>query len=290
MSRFFLAGLVVVVLCVPTATRGDSFDHYTNAILAKVLKAPGTQQVKQVTPQQMVEHARVLPGVSGCLLVVRTNDNRLAKLLVQPARQRIDDKTTLPILLIERFTTYREGEERTLHAQGKNVRLFQGVRFNVDMGQVVPENVPADLRLVADGDSVHVEPIGKAELYLVTKHLAEATPQKPKKLEIGAAFEPRYFNGKYKLYDDGRRSGTLQLQVADNGDVDGVYYSDKDGQKYEVSGKIGKPNHMIQFKITFPRTFQVFEGFLFTGDGKAITGSSKLQERETGFYALRLDE
>ena len=58
----------------------------------------------------------------------------------------------------------------------------------------------------------------------------------------------------------------------------------------EVTGKIGKPNHAIQFKITFPRTVQIFEGFLFTGDGKAITGSSKLQERETGFYALRLEQ
>ena len=66
--------------------------------------------------------------------------------------------------------------------------------------------------------------------------------------------------------------------------------ADSDGQKYEVTGKIGKPNHSIQFKITFPRTVQIFEGFLFTGDGKAITGSSKLQERETGFYALRVEE
>jgi len=289
MGRWLLTLLGFAVVSV-VPVRADAFDHYTNVILAKVPKSAGTQQVKQVTPQQMVENARVLPGVSGCLLVVRTNDNRFGKLLVQPARQKIDDKTSLPILLIERFVTYREGEERTIHAQGQNVRLFSGVRFNLDMGQVVPDNVPADLRLVVDGDSVHVEPIGKAELYLVTKHLPEATPKKPAKLEIGAAFEPRYFNGKYKLYDDGRRSRILQLQVADNGDVDGSYYSDKDGQKYEVTGKIGKPNHSIQFKITFPRTVQIFEGFLFTGDGKAITGSSKLQERETGFYALRLEQ
>src|SRR5262245_9950193 len=289
MMRFALC-LVGLLLLLPDSMRADSFDHYTNPLLAKLPKHAGTQQVKQGTAQQIVEHSRVLPGVSGCFVVVRTNDNRLSKLLVQAARQKVDDKTSVPILLVERFVTYREGEERTVHAHGQNVRLFQGMRLNLDMGQAVPESVPGDLRLVVNGDNVHIEQVGNAELYLVTKHLAEATPKKPAKLEIGAVFEPRYFNGKYKLYDDGRRSGTLHLKVLDNGDVDGSYYSDKDGQKYEVTGKIGKPNHMIQFKITFPRTFQIFEGFLFTGDGKAITGSSKLQERETGFYAVRLDE
>ena len=63
MSRFLLCGLVAAALCIPSPTRGDSFDHYTNVILTKVPKSAGTQQVKQLTPQQMVENARVLPGV-----------------------------------------------------------------------------------------------------------------------------------------------------------------------------------------------------------------------------------
>ena len=83
MPRLLLCCLLVLMLWTPAPTRGDSFDHYTNVILAKVPKSAGAQQVKQVAPQQMVENGRVLPGVSGCLLVVRTNDNRLGKLLVQ---------------------------------------------------------------------------------------------------------------------------------------------------------------------------------------------------------------
>ena len=66
-------------------------------------------------------------------------------------------------------------------------------------------------------------------MYLVKKHLPEATPKKGVKLIVGEKFEPRYFNGAYKLYDDGRRSGTLHLKVGDNNFVTGYYYSDKDG-------------------------------------------------------------
>ena len=44
------------------------------------------------------------------------------------------------------------------------------------------------------------------------------------------------------LHSDGRRSGKLQLKLAANGkEIEGWYYSDKDGAKYEVSGTIGSP-------------------------------------------------
>lgn len=278
---------LLVLSVAATSARADSFDNYTNVVLAKVPESKNAQKVKQVTPDQMVEHSRVLPGLTACFLVVKTNDGRYAKLLVQAARQKLTADESLPILLIERFVTYRDGDEKTIHAQGQNVRVFDGFRFHLDLGQVVPDKLGGDLRLVADGDKIYVEPLGKAELYLVTKHLPEANPKKTTKMVVGAAWEPRYFSGAYKLYDDGRRSGELQIKVDDKGDVTGYFYSDKDGQKYEIDGKVGVPNHAIQFKITFPRTIQFFQGFAFTGDGRAITGSSRLQERDTGFYALR---
>jgi hypothetical protein len=141
------------------------------------------------------------------------------------------------------------------------------------------------------GDEFYVEPVGKAEMYLVTKHLAETNPTKTPKLVVGEKFETRYFNGVFKLYDDGRRTGDLHLIVAEDGDVSGHYYSDKDGQKYEVVGKAGgNPTHSIQFRITYPRTFQSFSGLMFTGDGRVITGASRLQERETAFYAVRVED
>ncbi len=133
-------------------------------------------------------------------------------------------------------------------------------------------------------------PLGKARLFLVVKPLADVVPKKGAKLVVGEKFEPRWFNGTYRLHDDGRRSGKLTLKVEEDGTVSGHYYSDKDGSKYEVHGRVLTPKHSVQFTVKFPRSEQTFTGFLFTGDGQVLTGSSRLQEREAGFYAVRTEE
>jgi hypothetical protein len=284
------SALVCLFLILPAAARADVFDYYTNPVLNKVLGAEGTQEFKELPQRLLFQHDRVLPKVPGAFLVVKTNQGRNAKLLVQVARQRIDEEHVLPMLLIERYVTFREGEERTVEAAGKNLSLFPGFRLGLDLGQVVPAELGGDLRFVVDGDKTYLQALGKAKLYLVTKSLPDVVPKKGPKLVVGDAFEPRYFNGTYKLYDDGRRSGTLNLKVDEEGAVSGAYYSDKDGQKYEVRGRVGMPQHAIQFTIKFPRSEQTFQGFLFTGDGQYLTGSSRLAEREAGFYARRVEE
>ena len=279
-----------ILAAVPGSLRADAFDHYTNPILVKVPTAAGVKELKQLTPALIADNDRVLPGVTSAFVVVRTNDNRFAKLLVQPARQKVDADRQVPILMIDRFVTYKEGDERTVQASGHNVYLFPGFRFQLDIGQVVPEELGGDLRFVNDGGKAYLEPLGKAKLYLLTKPLPEATPKKTAKLVVGETFEPRYFNGSFKLHDDGRRSGTLTLKVGEANAVTGSYYSDKDGQKYDVKGKVLTPNYAIQFTVKFPRTEQQFQGFMFTADGKAIAGISRMQEREAGFYALRVED
>jgi hypothetical protein len=288
--RRFLPLAALLLLAAPAVARADAFDHYINDVLVKVPDAPGVKAIKQLTPALLADHGEVLPGIQGAFLVVKTNENRFSKLLVQAARQKLKDNASVPILLIERFVTYREGEERTVQVAGKNVRLFDGFQFNLDLGQVVPAAVGGDIRFVAAEGKTYAEPVGKAEFYLVTKPLAAATPKKTAKLEVGAKFEPRYFNGVYQLHDDGRRTGKLHLTVNDKNEVSGWYYSGKDGKKYEVGGKIGSVPHAVQFTVTFPRTMQAFYGMMFTGDGRVITGTSILQERETGFYAVRVEE
>lgn len=107
---------------------------------------------------------------------------------------------------------------------------------------------------------------------------------------VGAVFEPKYFNGTFKLYDDGRRVGKLVLTVDKDGAIGGSYYADKDGAKYEVTGKVGEPNYSVKFKVQWPRTVQEFQGWMFTADAQAICGVSRMQERESGFYAVRIDQ
>ncbi len=281
---------ILILLSSAPLVRADAFERYTNPILAKVPAAEGVKEPKQLTRALIADNDGVLKDNSGAFVMVQTNEGRFSKLLVRTARQKVDATSSVPIALLDRYVTYREGQERTVHASGQNVILFDGFHFSLDIGQVVPADLGGDLHFVAQEGKIYLEPLGKAKLYLVTKPLPEAAPKKTSKLVIGETFDTRYFNGTYKLSDDGRRSGKLTLQVDDEGEVTGAYYSDKDGQKYEVKGRIGTPKHAIQFTIKFPRTQQVFQGWLFTGDAKAITGSSRLQDREAGFYALRIDE
>jgi hypothetical protein len=292
--RAWLAVACLAVLA--AAVQGDAFDNYTNPVLAKVPDAKGVKELKKLTAEQILDAGGVVPGTQAALLMVQTNDGCFSKLLVQSARKRLNDenKTLVPVVLIERFVAYRAGSERTVTASGQNVILFDGFRFSVDMGQVVPEKVGGDLRLVVqekDGkEEVFLEALGKAKLYLLTQAMPEAAPKKGAKFVMGDTFETKYFNGKFKLYDDGRRSGTLELKVKEDNEVTGAFYSDKDGQKYDVVGKIGPAKHAIQFVVKLPRTDQTFQGWLFTGNGLALSGYSKLQDREAGFYATRIEE
>lgn len=297
MYRFSSLLATVLFLANLPSLWADAFDHYTNAILEKVKPdTDGVKEVKQLTPEMILENNRALPDSTSALLVVQTNEGRMSKVLVQAARKRLNDenKTLVSILLIERFVTYKPATERAVQASGQNVFLFDGFLFSLDLGQVVPANLTPDLRFVAretDKESlIYLEPVGKARLFLLTKALPEATPKKTTKFVMGEVFEPKYFTGKYKLYDDGRRSGVLQLEVDDEGNVAGHYFSDKDGERYKVVGKVGQPKHSIIFTVKFPRTEQTFNGWLFTGNGLALTGSSKMQDREAGFYAQRLED
>jgi hypothetical protein len=282
---FLLAALLPTAF--PFEALADPFDNYINTVLAKVPSAAGVKEVRQLTPTLIADNDRVLPRTTGALIVVKTNEGRYCKLLVQDARQKTSPTASVPILLIERYVTYKEGEEQAIQVRGRNVRLFSDFQINLDIGQIVPASVGGDLRFVSAGDKTYAEPVGKAKLYLLTKPLAAATPKKTTRPEIGSTFEARFFTGTYKLQDDGRRSGILHLKVGVKNKVTGKYYSAKDGKKYEVVGKVGSPAHAIEFTIIYPRTRQEFHGWMFTGDGKAIAGFSRLQERDTGFYALR---
>lgn len=277
---------LVIVLLVAAGARADVFDAYVNPTLTKAVASKNVAEVKQLTSAQILEHDRVLPGTASAFLIVRTNGDRLAKLLVQSGKQRVGEKA-VPIVSIERFVTYKEGEEQTILAKGASQSLYPGFRFSLDLGQVVPEEVGGDLRFVVEKDRVYAEPVGKAKLYLVTKHDPALEPKKAGKFVMGKAVEAKHFSGTFRLHDDGRRSGRLVLAVADDKTVSGSYYSDKDGQKYEVTGKVGLAAHAIEFTVRYPRTEQVFKGLLFTGDGKAMAGTSKMIDREAAFYATR---
>ena len=286
----FLSVFTALILINPA--RADHFEHYINPILDRAIQdGKHVKEHKELTAHQIAESGEVLADTSATFLIVRTNEDRWAKLLVQQARQRVGKDKQVPMLLIDKYVTFKEATERTVKAKGENIHIYPGMRLNLDLGQFVPEGLGGDILVeTTDRGEFKVKPLGSAKLFVLAKPFPDVVPKKAAKLVVGATFEMRYFNGEYKLYDDGRRSGKLKLEVNESGEVTGAFYSDRDGAKYEVFGKAGEPQHQIRFTIKFPQVEQSFTGFLFTGNGKAIAGTTKLQNREAGFFAERIEE
>jgi hypothetical protein len=291
MCRFGIS-LITSLLGVTCLSAGQ-FDQIDQLMLQSAIEKGQAKEIKDLTGAVLAEKSGALSDTpAASLLVVLSNDRRLCKLLVQPARQRIGMDLQVPTLLIDKFITFREGTDRALRASGSSLNIYPSMRFMADLGQVVPEKLGGDLlveELASDPFGFIIKPLKEAKMYVIEKSILPVTPKKEAKKNFGDPFESHYFTGTYKLQDDGRRSGTLTLGVSETGEVSGSFYSDRDGQKYDVKGKIGTPRHSINFRIKFPATEQEFTGMMFTGNGKLIAGTSKLAERESAFVAERTE-
>src|SRR5207249_671810 len=109
MIRCLTVPVLFALLLAAAPARADAFDNYTNAILKKVAEADGAKQIKQLTPVVMAEHDQVLPKTDAAFLVLQTNDNHFSKLLVRSGYRKLDAEHRIPMLIIERFVTYKEG-------------------------------------------------------------------------------------------------------------------------------------------------------------------------------------
>src|SRR5262245_36969874 len=83
-SRLLLA--VASALLIAAAVRADAYDHYINPVLARV--PDGHKELAELSADAIFDNSEVLPGVKGALVVVSTNDDHWAKLLVTVAGQK----------------------------------------------------------------------------------------------------------------------------------------------------------------------------------------------------------
>ena len=281
---------VLLLASSPAIVSADTFDRYTNSILAKVPGATGVLEVKKLTPELATQYGgKLVPDNGGVLVMVKTNGGFFSKMLVQFARQKTGGKT-VPVVLLERVTTYRLGQERAILASTPLVHLYRDFIFQLDLAQVVPADLGGDLRFFMQGEEGVLETVGAAQMYVVTQPIAGTESKRPTKPLMGEAFEPEHLAGTYRLFDDGRRTARLTLKVNPDGTLGGDYTSEKTGQKYEVTGKLSQEKHRFEFSVKFPQSVQAFQAWAFTKDASAICGWTKLQEREFGFYALRMTE
>lgn len=279
---------MLMLLLNSSVIHADTFDRYTNPILSQAAESPLVKPIAKLLPAMVAQHNDLFQETGGVLLIIKTNQGTNAKVLAQFARQRSGDKQ-VPMVLLERATCYKPGQERALQATAPLIHLYDGFQFQFDLGQVVPSAIGGDIRFVDSPEGGTLEAVGNAKLYLVTKHLPGTEAKKPAgRTVLGEAFDPAAINGTFQLFDDGRRTATLELKVEAEGVLSGGYTSEQSGRKYEVTGKITPTmKHQIVFTVKFPNSTQEFTGYVFTKDARALAGVTRLQGQEFGFYAVR---
>jgi hypothetical protein len=191
-------------------------------------------------------------------------------------------------LVIERFDTFDGATATSNLARGKDLSLFDGFRFDLDTGQVVPDGHGADLQFFANnGSEPYLVPLDGTKLYtLVESPLPKNVDLRQP--SVGRTVVPADFQGRFRLYANGRTSGWLELSVDDSNQVKGHFESDQSGSFFRVTGHFS-PEDMqkVLFAIEFPRVRQEFEGRLFTEGKGAIAGTTTFLDRSFGFFAVR---
>ncbi|GAB4151556.1 MAG: hypothetical protein Tsb009_27000 [Planctomycetaceae bacterium] len=260
----------------------DVFELHTSRWLRK-----GIEKQKPLSQISLKEAGRLKslsPDLSSHCLVIKTNDGNLTKALVAWGFRRGPEKL-IPVLLIERYVTYRGENGNVSVATGKDVMLFAGFAFNFDIGQVVPEGQGGDVRFT---EKSVIEPIGKAQLFGINGSQLPA----PKKGATGNPLDhdgvlPRDFAGIWNISVDGRWEGTMRLTVERNGRVTGTYTSKNSKSTYKVTGRVAALPHNLKLRIMLDNTTQTVDAFLYTESKSKMTGTATLAGRKFGFHATR---
>lgn len=275
------ATFAALVASVFPAFAADAFDRHTSEHLKRAIA--DARPAERLTLEDANKLKPIGRNLSACI-VVRTNDGNLAKALVAWGFRR-GDGDPVPVLLIERFVTYRGDRGDVTAAAGKDVMLFAGFAFNFDIGQVVPDGQGGDVRMT--GESVLV-PLGEAQIFGLDG------PQLPA-AENGAAHDPgahegvlpQDFSGSWAVDFDGRWRGEWLLEVDTEGNARGTYTSEETKSAYPVTGRVASPPHRIRLTIHLENAQQTVEGYLWTTDKSRMSGRATLEGRDFGVIAIR---
>lgn len=280
--RYFSLAILVTLSVSASTFAADAFDRHTSKWLAKGIAKQ--QPRKSLSLEQAGELKTIDAGIGSPCIVVKTNDGNLTKALLAWGYRRGKGNKLIPVLLIERYVTYRANRGDTAAAAGKDVMLFAGFTFNFDIGQVVPAGQGGDIRLT---DKATIEPVGKAELFGLNG------PQLPKsekgdKPTAGNRVASRDYAGTWKVTVDGRWSGEMQLSLEHNSKLRGKYTSKESKSTYDVTGRIAQLRHHVKLAIQLDNATQSIDAFLFTHDKSTMAGYATLAGRKFGFLATRV--
>ena len=285
--RLLLAVSAAVVLSSQSQTvRADAFDDHTAYWLRKGTE--GTTAFENLAMRDALRLKPISPRITSPCLVVRTDEDNWAKAIVTWGfRKGKEDR--IPVIVIERFVTYRGDRENLTSAKGENVMLFPGFGFNFDIGQIVPvgSGQGEDVIAIEQGD---LKPAEGVKLHGLN---GPATPpredQKYPHPNEHPGVLPTDFAGKWEVHIDGRWAGRWELDVEER-QIFGRFVSDETESVYEIAGKILALPHNAKLNIELANAAQTVDAFLWTKDKAAMAGTVMMADRRIGFYALRIKE
>ena len=282
--RFSLACTLACAF-VTSASAADVFERH-QARLVKRLAEEG-EGLKQLEMQEASKLKPLAATIGSPCLVARTDDGGYAKLLVAwGLKKGKTSEKPIPVLLIERYVTYRGDRLDLTSATGKDVMLFPGFGFNLDIGQVVPVGQGEDIVFTAEG-----ELIPAANTKLVALNGSQLPPAEKATRNDPSAHEgvlAEDFSGTWKLNADGRWLGEMELKVTEGGRATGSFISEESKNSYEVSGQTGGTPHNLKLEVFLANTQLSVDGYLWTKDKSQMAGTVTMTGRKFGFVATRV--
>ena len=287
-------GCVVLVIPFVLSSVGnpavaDQYERLETARLESLARGESATKHASLTLREIEALPNAFSDSRSTLLVIKTDQGNVAKLLVTPALRKLAGRENdlEPVLLIEQLQTFETGKSGSRIAKTSGLILFDGFRLDLDLGQAVPADHGEDLSFEAlkAMDGV-LKTTGKAGLWTVDQpRAAEKSGEGPSK---GRAVLATDFAGRYQLEADGRFKGLFELTVADDRQVTGQFRSEPNGTYYPVKGQVSSEvPHKITFTIHYPRVEQEFEGYLATEGKSSIAGTFEMEGRTFGFHAKR---
>ena len=280
-QRILVVGLVVLGSSVTSA--GDLFDRHSLTELKRAAKE--SQPLVELTPAAAAKWQPLSAKIGAPCLIVQTNDGHWSKALLTWGQRKVKGREQpLPVLVLERFVTYRGDREGQTTASGKEVMLFAGHSFSFDIGQVVPNGSGADIEFTEAG---LVKPVGDAKLFgLNGSQLPAADAAKPNPNDHDGVL-PRDFAGTWKVSIDGRWTGVWEINVDEQRTVLGKFVSDDTKSRYELYGKVSNVPHQAKLEIDLANSQISVDAFLFTTDKGTMAGVATMASRKFAFVATR---
>ncbi len=273
----------------PANCRGGEFDRLDGERLAAIARGGDVEHRRTLTLKDLDLLPVALKDTRSTFLIVKTGRGNYARMLVSQALRQSENDNSPPVnvFVLERFDTFEPGKSGSRPARGTGVLLFNGSQIDLDSGQIVPKEQGGDLAFLLEGKGgARLDSLGTSEILTFKKPLtieAPASGPSPGKTVI-----PSDFVGKYRLFADGRWSGTLEIEVAADRQITGRFRSESNGMSYPVTGQVEvDPPNKATFAVKFPRSEQEYNAFIWTEGKNAIAGTFVMTERVFGFVAIR---